>query len=236
MARFWKERRKKGIERERENARTQSFRVFMRTLTTPRLFKGEGKVRGSKASLVNSGVIAECATPQSAARGDRANCPQLRTTYRSLWKQKANYEWNTRVNRLHGLKTRNCENWASVSRTAARQRSLTVEAESSKVTTMRTRASDPSALHSCRHLSRSVPPTSSPSAQENSCNMTMTLTTFRKQRRREGIKVPLEVAGLCRGSPHLSWCCPRVSGDDVWSLLWIKMETEDGGGRALMQL
>lgn len=33
----------------------------MRILTTLGLFKGEGKVRGSEASLVNSGVIAEFA-------------------------------------------------------------------------------------------------------------------------------------------------------------------------------
>lgn len=84
MARFWKEKRKKGVEKERENARPQSFRVFMRTLTTPGLFKGEGKVRGSKASLVNSGVIAECAAPQSLAWGDRAYRPQLHTTYCSI--------------------------------------------------------------------------------------------------------------------------------------------------------
>lgn len=85
MARFWKEKRrkKKGVEKERKNAQTQSFRVFTRTLTTPGLFKGEGKVRGSEASLVNSRVIAECATPQSSARGDRAHRPQLHTTYRS---------------------------------------------------------------------------------------------------------------------------------------------------------
>lgn len=48
----------------------------MRTLTTPGLFKGEGKVRGSEASLVNSGVIAECAAAaQSSARGVRAYRP-----------------------------------------------------------------------------------------------------------------------------------------------------------------
>jgi len=83
---------KKRIEKEGKNARTQSFRVFMRTLTTPGLFKGEAKVRGSEASLVNSGVIAECATPQSPAWGDRAYRPQLHTTYRSIETQKAHYE------------------------------------------------------------------------------------------------------------------------------------------------
>lgn len=39
----------------------------MRTLTTLGLFKGEGKVRGSEASLVNSGVIAEFAAAAAAA-------------------------------------------------------------------------------------------------------------------------------------------------------------------------
>lgn len=78
MARFGKEEGKKKKKRDRKkgkNVWTQSFRVFTRTLTTPALFKDEGKVRGSEASLVNSGVIAECATPQSSAWGDRAYRP-----------------------------------------------------------------------------------------------------------------------------------------------------------------
>lgn len=91
MARFWKE-KGGGVEKERKNAWTQSFRVFMRTLTTPGLFKGEGKVRGSEASLVNSGVIAECAAAQSSAQGDRAHRPQLDATYRSVEMQAPNYD------------------------------------------------------------------------------------------------------------------------------------------------
>lgn len=81
MARFWKEKKKKK-GRKRQGERTDAIvQGFYEDLTTPGLFKGEGKVKGSEASLVNSGAIAEYATPQSSAWGDRAFCPQLHTTY-----------------------------------------------------------------------------------------------------------------------------------------------------------
>lgn len=51
----------------------------MRILTTLGLFKGERKVRGSEASLVNSGVIAEFAAAAAAAAHSST---QLRVTER----------------------------------------------------------------------------------------------------------------------------------------------------------
>lgn len=84
MARFWKEKKGKGVGKDEEIARTQSFRVFMRTLTASRLLKDEGKVRDGGASLVNSGAIAECATPETSAWSDRAHRPQLHSTYCSV--------------------------------------------------------------------------------------------------------------------------------------------------------
>lgn len=95
MARFGKEEgTKKGQKKRGRTHGHNRSGFFTRTLTTPALVKGEGKVRGSEASLVNSGVIAECATPRSSAWGDRAyrRLPQLHTTYRSILMQKPNYE------------------------------------------------------------------------------------------------------------------------------------------------
>lgn len=70
MARFGKEEGTKKRAEKRMHGHNRSG-FFTRTLTSPALVKGEGKVRGSEASLVNYGVIAECATQRGSAWGDR---------------------------------------------------------------------------------------------------------------------------------------------------------------------
>lgn len=67
----------------------------MRTLTASRLFKDEGKVRDSKASLVNSGAIADCATPETSAWSDRAyTAPSYTQPIAPSKNQKDNYAQN----------------------------------------------------------------------------------------------------------------------------------------------
>lgn len=185
MARFWR-----GGAEKRENASTHSFRVFMRTLTTSGLFKGKGKVRGSEASLVNSRVSAECATQQSSAWGDGAYRPQLGTTYHSFKMQQTNYEWHTHVNKL--LMTRKLEIATTISWLHIWKRQTRKERKSTKVTTMKTWAPEPSCC-SPSHTNPLCPPKS---------NKMMTYMTF------------------SRCPPHLSWCFPRVLGSDMWSVLW----------------
>ncbi len=163
--------------------------------------------------------------------------------------QKANYEWNTRVNKLCGLKSRNCGDCASISMTAHPLKSRMFGTESGKVTEMITWASDPSALHSCRHLSPSAPTSNRQPKTTAVCNMTMTFATFtrRRWRKEEGGN---QEQGW-RGKVSLCLCeWRKLASAEVLPVFstcageWRAVAAAerdggrvgDGGGRALIQL